>query len=116
MQNVECGMQNAECGMWNAEWGMKMMDGVRRTGDIDRVLLTVEEGHGVVVTGVSGSVEALAIPAEIGGRAVVGVGDSAFRGRDGLVCLPWDRCRESWPRWTVSWASSINKPDSLTEI
>lgn len=53
-------------------------------------LLTEEAEDGLVVTGAVNCGEVLELPAEIGGRAVVAVGDSAFRGDVRLrsVALP----------------------------
>jgi len=42
-------------------------------------------GDGVVIAGMEGEAQTLVIPAEIDGRPVTAIGDSAFRGRAGLV-------------------------------
>lgn len=60
------------------------------TEDVETAFLTAEAGDGIVVTGAAGVGPRLEVPARIGGRSVVAIGDSAFRGNGGLraVLLP----------------------------
>ena len=57
---------------------------------VKTAFLTAEAGDGLIVTGATGVGPRLEVPAQIGGRSVVAIGDSAFRGSGDLraVLLP----------------------------